>query len=304
VEVFSLIEIIALILLLAGVGIALRVTKVLKPDDARPLNDIIIYAALPALVFRAVHGADLRPELLLMAVVAWAALLVGFAIAWGACRLLKLPDATAAGFMITAALGNTGYLGYPLALSLFGDEGLVRAIFYDIFGTVFAVLTIGLLIAGRLGDAGGRRVNVLKEVVTFPGVIALALALALRPVVIPDLVAQALEALGNLVVPLIMISLGVSLKAGTIRERYAALGGVTVVKLLLVPVVALGVGTVVLGDAEAVRLGVMQAGMPSMMLSLVFGIRYRLDVDFIASAILVTTVGAIFTVPLFQILIG
>jgi predicted permease len=101
-----------------------------------------------------------------------------------------------------------------------------------------------------------------------------------------------------------MISLGVSLKAGTIKQRYASLGSVAAIKLLLLPLVALGVGSLVLGDTEAVRLGVMQAGMPAMMLSLVFGIRYRLDVDFIASAILVTTVGAILAVPAFQILIG
>ena len=44
--------------------------------------------------------------------------------------------------------------------------------------------------------------------------------------------------------------------------------------------------------------------MPSMMLSLVFGIRYKLDVDFIAAAILVTTVGAVVTVPLAQVLLG
>jgi predicted permease len=40
------------------------------------------------------------------------------------------------------------------------------------------------------------------------------------------------------------------------------------------------------------------------MLSLVFGIRYRLDVEFVASAILVTTVGALVTVPAFQLVLG
>ena len=301
---YPLIEVILGILLLVGVGVALRLAKVLSPSDARVLNDIIIYVALPALVFRAVHGADLSLDLMLMAVVAWSAIVVGFGIAWVSCRVFGLPDPTAAGFMITAALGNTGYLGYPLALAIFGDEGLVRAIFYDIFGTVFAVLTIGLLVAQRFGDTGGKRINLLKEILTFPGVVALALALALRTVEMPPLVSGGLEALANLVVPLIMISLGISLQPRTIRERATALGGVALVKLVVLPLVALGIGFLVLADRDAVRLGVMQAGMPSMMLSLVFGIRYKLDVDFIASAILVTQVGAIVTVPLMQQLLG
>jgi predicted permease len=304
VELLSLIEVIASFLGLAGVGVLLRFLGVLEADDARPLNQIIIYVALPALVFRAVHGADLAADILLMAVVAWAAILVGFGLGWLGARSLRLSGPTAAGFMICAALGNTGYLGYPLALALFGDEGLVRAIFYDIFGTVFAVLTIGLLIAQRLGDSDGGRVSLLKEIATFPGVVALAAALALRSVNIPDLVSGGLETLANLVVPLIMISLGISLTPRTIKERFVALGGVTIIKLVVLPLVALAVGRLVLGDGDAVRLAAMQAGMPSMMLSLVFGIRYRLDVDFIASAILVTTVGAIVTVPLLQAILG
>lgn len=297
----ALAEVIVTVLALAGIGVLLRSVGVLRREDAKPLNEIIIYVALPALVFRAVHQADLEAGLLLMGVVAWCATLVGFGVSWVASRVLRLAGPTAAGFMICASLGNTGYLGYPLSLALFGDEGLVRAIFYDIFGTVFAVLTLGLLVAQRMGDSGGRRLNLAREIVTFPGVIALALALLLRPVQIPTLVSDGLDALANLVVPLIMISLGVSLEPRTIRDRVAPLGGVALVKLALLPAVALGVASVLFGDPDTVGVAVLEAGMPSMMLSLVFGIRYRLDVDFIAAAILVTQIGAIITVPLFQV---
>lgn len=293
------------VLLLALVGLALRLAGVLKPEDAKPLNDIIIYVALPALVFRAIHAADVDVGLLRMAAVAWAVIIAGFALAWLlGSKVMRLAGPTAAGFMLTAALGNTGYLGYPLALSLFGDAGLVRAIFYDIFGTVFAVLTLGIAIASRLGDTGGARPNPLRDIATFPGVIALAAGLLLHPVALPSLAGDVLDALSGLVVPLIMISLGVSLKPGHIKERWTSLSLVALIKLLALPLIAVVVGRLLLGDAESQRLVVMQAGMPSMMLSLVFGFRYRLDVDFIASAILVTTVGAALTVPLFQLLLG
>ena len=54
--------------------------------------------------------------------------------------------------MLVAALGNTGYLGYPIATTLFGDAGLVRAVFYDVFGTVGVLLTLGIVVAQRFGD--------------------------------------------------------------------------------------------------------------------------------------------------------
>jgi auxin efflux carrier (AEC) len=301
----SLIEVIAQVLILVGVGVALRASRLLEPSDAKPLNTIIIYVGLPALVFGAISDATFDATLARVVAVAWVVILAGVGVAWFASSLLGLSGPTRGGFIICAALGNTGYLGYPLALALLGDEGLVRAIVYDLFGTVLIVLTVGLALAQHFGDDGGKRTNLLKEVVTFPGVIALALAVLLRPVALPDLVSRSLDSLGSLTVPLIMIAVGVSLEPRAIRPHLRSLGGVAVIKLLVVPLAALALGSLVFSSsAEHLRLVVMQAGMPTMMLSLVFGIRYKLDVDFIASAILVTTVGALVTVPLFQLLIA
>lgn len=295
---------IATVLVLAGVGVALRWAHVLERGDAKALNSIIIYAGLPALVFRALHGADLEWSHMLVALVAWAAILVGFSVSFAASKLLHLPPKTAGGFILCASLGNTGYLGYPLALSFFGDEGLVRAILYDVFGTVLGVLTIGLIVAQHYGDNGGKKANFLREVATFPAVVALVVALASRPVSIPVVVSDGLEALANLVVPLIMISLGLSLEPKAVGARMAALSTAAITKLALLPAIAAVVGVALLGDVEAVRLVVMQAGMPSMMLTLVFGLKYDLDVEFIASVILVTTVGAVLSVPAAQLLVG
>jgi predicted permease len=41
-----------------------------------------------------------------------------------------------------------------------------------------------------------------------------------------------------------------------------------------------------------------------MMFTMIMGLRFKLDIDFIASAILLTMVGAVLTIPLFQLLIG
>ncbi len=300
----ALAEVIGRVLALAGIGVVLRKAGLLRREDAKKLNALIIYVALPALVFRAVHGAELDVSLLLVAVVGWVALLAAFGAAWLWCRWCHSERPTTGGFLIAASLGNTGYLGYPLALALLGDEGLVRAIFYDQFATVLAVLTIGLGIAHRMGTESDGRANPVKDIVTFPGLIALALAFVLRPFAMPGLVSDVLEALSGLVVPLIMISLGLSLEVKAIRRNPSAIGALAGIKLVLAPLVAWGIGSLLLEDPDAVRLVVLEAGMPSMLLSLVFGLRYGLDADFISSAILVTTLGALVTVPLFQLLLA
>ncbi len=291
---------------IVAVGWLLRRFGVLRPQDARPINNVIIYAGLPALIFRAVYPAQLDRSLLIVAVVAWVVFATSAAIAWGATRQMHLPGPVAGGFILTAALGNTGYIGYPVSLAILGDEGLVRAIFYDVFGTVAALLLVGLFVAQHMGSAEERHVNPVKEALSFPAVIALGAALVMRavPIEVPGLVSDGLEALASMVVPLIMIAVGLSLRPGSIREHLRALTGVAVIRLLVAPLVAAAVAGLVIDDPAAVSLVVLEAGMPSMMLSLVIGARFKLDTDFIASAILVTTVASVATIPLMQAIAG
>jgi hypothetical protein len=286
---------------IVAIGAVLRATGILAREDAHPINQVIIYVGLPAFVFEAVYRAELRPDLLGVVGVAWVVFGVMLLLGWLAARWLKLPDEVAGGFIITVALGNTGYIGYPVTEALFGDKGLPEAIFYDVFGTVFALVLVGFLVAQRFGDNDEARVNPIREILTFPAVIALFLALALRAVPIPNLVMDGLGMLASMVAPLIMISVGLSLRFGTLGQRAGQLALLTVLRLLVAPMIALAVGMLVLGDTPALRVSVLEAGMPAMMLTLVVGERFGLDTDFIASAILVTTAVSAVALPLWQL---
>jgi hypothetical protein len=303
VSVGALIGVIAGVLGYVALGVVLRVTKLLSPEDARPLNTLLIYVALPALVFVTVKSAQVGWELAAIPVLAWAFAISGAVLAWGLSRWLRLAGATAGAFILTAAFGNTGYIGYPLASALLGDAGLLRAIFYDIFGNTAAVVTIGALVASRFGDHD-LKVNPLREIVTFPPFIALGLALVLRSVAVPVPVMDWLDVLGTLVVPLIMVSVGLSLKPAKLKEHLPAASLIAAVKLVVLPLLAWAAGSVLLRDDASLRVLVLEAGVPTMMLTLVIGMRFKLDTDLIASAIVVTALASIVTVPLLQLLIS
>jgi hypothetical protein len=303
VSVGALIGVIAGVLGYVALGVVLRVTKLLSPEDARPLNTLLIYVALPALVFVTVKSAQVGWELAAIPVLAWALAIAGAVLAWGLSRWLGLAGATAGAFILTAAFGNTGYIGYPLASALLGDAGLLRAIFYDIFGNTAAVVTIGALVASRFGDHD-LKVNPLREIVTFPPFIALGLALVLRSVAVPVPVMDWLDVLGTLVVPLIMVSVGLSLKPAKLKEHLPAASLIAAVKLVVLPLLAWAAGSVLLRDDASLRVLVLEAGVPTMMLTLVIGMRFKLDTDLIASAIVVTALASIVTVPLLQLLIS
>jgi malate permease and related proteins len=303
-DVAELARIVLTLLAMVGVGWLLRATRVLSADDARPIHTVIIYVGLPALIFQAVHPASLDLDLAVIAVIAWTIFAVTAVIAWLLARALRLPRSVAGGFILAASLGNTGYIGYPVSQAILGEEGLVRAIFYDVFGTVGALLVVGLLIAQHYGDRVGPRINVIREILRFPAVVALFAALLLRPYPVPEVVSSGLDALASLVVPLIMISVGLSLEVRSLGERPLVLGTLGAVRLLLAPLVALAIGGLVLDDPAAVRLVALEAGMPVMMLSIVIGARFGLDTEFLAAAVVLTTIASVATIPLVQIIAG
>lgn len=302
-SVGALIGVIAGVLGYVALGIVLRVTKLLSAEDAKPLNTLLIYVALPALVFVTVHSAEVGWELAAIPALAWLLAIAGVVLAWALSRWLGLAGATAGAFILTAAFGNTGYIGYPLASALLGDAGLLRAIFYDIFGNTAAVITVGALVASRFGDHD-LKVNPLREIVTFPPFIALGFAIALKSVAVPVPVMNWLGVLGTLVVPLIMVSVGLSLKPAKLREHLPAASLIAAVKLVVLPLLAWAAGSALLHDDASLRVLVLEAGVPTMMLTLVIGMRFKLDTDLIASAIVVTALASIVTVPLLQLLIS
>ncbi len=285
-----------------ALGMVLRVTGLLAAEDSRPLNTLLMYVALPALIFTIVRRESIDPGMAAMPAVGWAVALTGLLLAWVAARALRLDAPTTGAFMLVAAFGNTGYVGYPVASALFGDAGLVRAIFSDVFGNTAAVISIGTILVSRLGEHGVR-VNPLREIVTFPPFIALACALATRSVPVPEVFSFWLDGLGKLVIPLIMVSVGLSLRPRAVGANLPRAAIAAAIKLLVLPLLAWGIARVTGLDDVSRGVAVLQAGVPSMMLAALIGSRFRLDVDLIASTILVTMAGAVVTVPLLQVVL-
>lgn len=283
---------------IVAIGALLRATGALKAGDARALNAVIVYVGLPAFVFRAVRGARIGPDAVAVVAVCWAVLAITGLIVWLVVRVRRPRRTRAASLFLASCFGNTGYMGYPVTAAVLGSSALPLAVFWDVFGTVFALVLVGLPVAARAAS-GAHRVNVIRELMTFPAVIALAAGLAARPLTLPDPVSAGLDLLANMVTPLIMVSVGLSLAPRAVTRSVADVALVGVIRLGVAPALGFAIGDLVLGG-DALRVAALQAGMPTMMLALVVGERFGLDTEFIAAAIFVTTALSALTIPLIQ----
>ena len=164
------------------------------------------------------------------------------------------------------------------------------------------MFTVGIAVAEYFGR-DDKKVNKLKQLVTFPPLIALFLGLALSGISLPIGVDMFLERLGAAAIPLILISVGLSLEIGQVRP-YALLIPLAILsKLLFSPLIALIVGRAVLTEPVAFRTAVLEASMPTALLTLVIGIDFGLEREFIASVIVLTTIFSFFTLYLVQFLL-
>lgn len=284
--VFTVFEIVAPVFLLASIGF----TWVKLGNEYRIefVTKLAMTLSVPALIFTALMKTEIDPSALtaisLAAFAGYAALtLVFFVIA----KLAKLDIRT---FLSPLIFGNTGNLGLPLAVFAFGELGLGYAV------VVFAVMAILSFTFGIwLVSGGGSPLAIIKEplvVATLLG--ALFLVMGWQT---PTFLTNALELVGQLAIPLMLITLGVAVArlkpAGILRALV-----LSVVKA----VTSVGIGWMLASafglEPIAFAVLVVQLATPVAVTSYLLAEKYGADADSVAGLVVVSTLLAVLTLPL------
>ena len=267
----------------------------------RALVSVVYYLLLPALVLGVLWRTPLGLDSLLISFIAASVVLLGLTLTWGFCRVCRHGAGVIGAMVLAASFPNATYLGLPVLENLFGETGRSIAIQYDLFACTPLLLTVGVLVAQRFGSREGVRVHPLRELVKVPPLWAAAAAVALNLGGVPlgSWLESWLEMLAVGVVPLMLFSLGLSLRWDTWRVRQLPpLTVVVVIQLLLAPLVAWLLGST-LGLSGTLLIGVvLEAAMPSMVIGIVFCDRFGLDTALYAAAVTVTTALSLITQPL------
>ncbi len=298
-----------LVLALAA-GAVLRRSRRLPGDAATVLNRVIVDVTLPALVIAVLPFAELDRAIVAALVVTLSGQVVGFACGISITRALGLSRATQGAAGLVAGFANTGFLGIPVAIALFGGRGVgpSTAILIDGFNTTALLWTSGLLFARRMGDkvtSDAKPRSVLAALVTPLSIsVLLALAMNLAHVHPPELLRGALEKIGAATTALVFLALGLSLDVRALKGRVAALGLVTITKLAIAPVAAYAAARALHLHGTIGSVAVLQASMPTAMLSVVLAAESGCDASFAAGVAVATTLVSLVTMPLVIRLLG
>jgi predicted permease len=275
-----MIPVISLLVVCLVLGALARRSGRFPPQTAPVLNTFVLLVALPALVLRAVHRLEFRPELLAAALAPWLVFLGAMAFFRMLGPRVGLGQASVASAVLTAGLCNTAFVGLPMAEAMLGREGLAVAVVVDQLGSFLLLATLATFVAAR-ASAGGKdlRASVLvRKVVTFPPFVALVLGLVLRPWTFPGWLDGMLERLGSTLTPLALFSVGFQLQLGSVRSRAGALALGLGYKLALAPALVVLALAAVPGVAPIVREAtVLQSAMAPMVSGAILASEHELD---------------------------
>lgn len=281
--------------------------RVARPEGLDPvqtrkvLTSLVYYILLPALVLSVLWKAELGTSSVLIAASAAFGIFAGLILSLLTCRVCKLSSPEAGALILAATFPNVTYLGLPVLEATFGPWSRSVAIQYDLFACTPLLFTAGVWIAAKMGSQPSSRPGSHLDLLRIPAIWAVFLALILNglDVPIPTIVGNILGLLERGVVPLMLISLGLSLEWQRSRlKQLPSLIPTILLTLFIIPALVLAFATMVGLDGKTLPPVVLEAAMPSMVLGVVICDRFNLDVGLYATAVSVTTVLSLFSLPL------
>lgn len=281
----TVLEIVAPVFLLGAIGFAW--VKFGFEYRIQFVTQLSMTLAVPCLIFVALMETEVDPQALtaisLAAIVAYAAITGVF---WALVRLLRLEVRT---YLAPLIFGNTGNIGLPLALFAFGDEGLGFAV------VVFAIMAVWSFTYGVWIVAGG---GSLLKVVREPLVAATLAGLLFlwQDWETPTFLTNTLRLVGQLAIPLMLITLGVAVARLTPGGMGRAVW-LSALKAVVCVAIAWGAGTwFELGPVPFAVL-LLQVATPVAVTSYLLAEKYGANADGVAGLVVASTLLSVGYIP-------
>jgi len=286
--------------------------RVLGPASSEALNRFVYFVALPALFFVSLSRTPVSEALNGPFLIAFGGgLLAAFALAVVVGRRLFPNRLAAIGLQgLSANFSNTGYLGVPLLLIVFGEAGKLPGI----VGTVImgaVVMAIGIAIVEVDLNRGGHPLRVLRQVATAvlrsPLVLSAAAGLTASFVgwPLPGPLATFCDILGAAAAPCALFAIGLFLVGRAPHTGIGEVAWVVSIKLLVQPLVTWWLAYRVL-EMESVwaAAAVIQGALPTGALVFVLSQQYGIYVQRATAAIMVSTLLSVVTLSLLLVWLG
>jgi len=218
-----------------------------------------------------------------------------------AVTLLRVPADDKKLYMFMFIFSNTGFMGYPVIRTIFGNDAVFLAALYNMIQGV-ALYSFGVW----LMDSRGGKFNV-KSLIN-PSMIAslLSLVVFLGDITIPTIMGNVFDSIGSITSPAAMLLIGAGLSVMPVKEIFTEirLYPFAALKQIALPFMMFFLMGFFLKDSTLLGIMTVVCAMPVANISVMFATQYGGNINMASKGVFITTMCSFVTIPILCMFLG
>jgi malate permease and related proteins len=262
--------------------------------EQRSLSRLSLYVLVPCMVFAGMARTSISAAEVGQI---FAFVLLSTAVLWPisilVARLLGLRGASANAFHLGTLLTNGVNVGFPVLTLAYGQPALERGLVYAIgMQALFQTLGVYLAAGGKLTPK-----QAMRQVLRMPGIYAMFAGLLVNwtGLQLPDFLYDPLKMVGDSIVPLMLVLLGMQLTELRFRGHIGPALAAGFIRLTVSAVLAVAVAAVMGLSGVTRQSMIVEASVPTAVFALVLAQEFDCEPQLVTAIIFVTTVASMFS---------
>lgn len=289
---------VSVMLLLICIGAVCFKSKLISLEGNKNLTNLVLYVVNPAVIivsYQQTFTPHLFKGLAYALLLSAAGLLIFIGLSYLLLRGKNQDNIIIE--RINASYSNCGFMGIPLALALFGSEGVL---YITAINTVFNIL---IWTHGVAAISNNKSEVSFKKIITNPTIIATVLGFLMFAfqIKIPGLIFNALSYVNDMITPLAMFIAGITIANSNIIKalKKPRIYFVCAIKLLIVPIVFILLISLLPCPNEIAKITtIVGLSCPSATIGTMLAIRFNKNSSYSSEIFGLSTVLSVITLPI------
>lgn len=280
------------VFILAGLGVIARLCLKVEVKD---LSRIALYVLSPGLILNSILTTRIvAAEVTRIIGFVWLLTAAMVLVTLLTARLLRWRPAEGSAAVLGTSFINAANYGLPVVLLALGETGFDRGAIF-VVGESIMMYTVGVFFAAR-GQMSWRQA--LLAVTRLPLLWAAVAGLALRlaGIELPPTLMKPIYFLAQGTIVMVVLLLGMQVAGIRLRGARVKIGVATLLRLMISPVIGLGLVALLQPEPLTAKVLVLQAAMPTAVNTTMLAVEFNAEPDLVSGVTLVTTVASLATV--------
>lgn len=261
-------------------GVIMRKTKLFPHDAHKVLNFIVVNVSLPALALLYIPQIDITPQIIYPAASMYIVFGLSLVLFIPLSKLFSWEKQTTGALIMTAGLCNSSFVGFPIMITMFGEESLKTGVIIDQAGSFVILATFGVIVSSYYSAKDFSTKKIVLDIIKYPSFIATIIAIVLKAAGYThhNVTIYILDKLGGLIVILALISVGFQLKVSLKYIPFKILSIGLAFKLIIAPAVIYILYFIIMKqNGLSINVSLIESAMPPMVMGSVMAVSYNLN---------------------------